>query len=81
MAKFETKYGFFTDDGTEYNIKNPMTPKPWVNVISNGNHGVIISTDVSRIYACLLFHYHENLRHQKMVPRTSSIIAMYQHRI
>lgn len=43
MAKFETKYGFFTDDGTEYNIKNPMTPKPWVNVISNGNHGVIIS--------------------------------------
>ncbi|MFZ1289592.1 MAG: glycosyl hydrolase family 65 protein [Melioribacteraceae bacterium] len=43
MVKFETKYGFFTDDGSEYVIKNPKTPKPWVNVISNGNHGVIVS--------------------------------------
>ncbi|MBK8946905.1 MAG: glycosyl transferase family 36 [Ignavibacteriae bacterium] len=43
MAKFETKYGFFSDDGSEYVIKNPKTPKPWVNVISNGSYGIVLS--------------------------------------
>lgn len=43
MAKFETKYGFFTDDGNEYVIKTFRTPKPWVNVISNGEYGLVIS--------------------------------------
>ncbi len=43
MSKFETKYGYFTDDGNEYIIKNYRTPKPWVNVISNGTYGLVIS--------------------------------------
>jgi len=43
MAKFLTKYGYFSDDGSEYIITNPKTPKPWVNVISNGNYGIVIS--------------------------------------
>ena len=43
MALFETKYGFFTDDGNEYIIKTPKTPKPWINIISNGNYGLVIS--------------------------------------
>ncbi len=41
--KFETKYGYFSDDGTEYIIKNYRTPRPWVNVISNGQYGLVVS--------------------------------------
>lgn len=41
--KFETKYGYFTADGDEYIIKTYHTPKPWVNVISNGDYGFVIS--------------------------------------
>lgn len=43
MNKFKTKYGFFNDDGSEYIITTPKTPKPWVNVISNGTYGLVIS--------------------------------------
>ncbi|PMQ01157.1 MAG: glycosyl transferase family 36 [Dictyoglomus sp. NZ13-RE01] len=40
---FETKYGYFKDNGKEYVIKTPKTPRPWVNVISNGDYGLVIS--------------------------------------
>jgi len=40
---FETDYGYFTEDGNEYVIKTPRTPKPWINVISNGNYGLTVS--------------------------------------
>ncbi|MFA3783712.1 GH36-type glycosyl hydrolase domain-containing protein [Melioribacteraceae bacterium 4301-Me] len=43
MSKFSTKYGYFSDDGSEYVITNYNTPKPWVNVISNGQYGLVIS--------------------------------------
>ncbi|NWF49695.1 MAG: glycosyl transferase family 36 [Ignavibacteriaceae bacterium] len=43
MSIFETKYGYFSDDGNEYIIKTHHTPKPWVNVISNGSYGLVIS--------------------------------------
>jgi len=43
MKQFETKYGFFENDGKEFVIKTPKTPKPWVNVISNGTYGLVIS--------------------------------------
>ncbi len=41
--KFKNGYGYFTDDGKEYVITRPDTPRPWVNVISNGSYGVVIS--------------------------------------
>ncbi len=41
--QFETKYGYFTEDGKEYVIKDHRTPRPWINVISNGNYGLVIS--------------------------------------
>jgi len=41
--KFETKFGFFSEDGNEYVIKSFLTPKPWINVISNGDYGLVIS--------------------------------------
>lgn len=41
--KFETKYGHFSEDGNAYIINTPFTPKPWVNVISNGDYGLVIS--------------------------------------
>lgn len=40
---FETKYGMFSPGGDEYIIKDPKTPKPWINVISNGDYGLVIS--------------------------------------
>jgi len=40
---FSTKYGAFSDDGNEYIIKTCHTPKPWVNVISNGDYGLVVS--------------------------------------
>ncbi len=43
MAKFQSKYGHFTDDGREYVIENPRTPKPWCNVISNGDYSMMVS--------------------------------------
>ncbi|HSL89892.1 MAG TPA: hypothetical protein VK870_11355 [Ignavibacteriaceae bacterium] len=43
MPKFETKYGFFTDDGNEYVIKTHITPKPWINILSNGEYGLVVS--------------------------------------
>lgn len=41
--KFDTKYGAFSDDGNEYLINTWNTPKPWVNVITNGTYGLVIS--------------------------------------
>ena len=40
---FKTKYGYFTGDGKEYVITRPDTPRPWINVISNGDYGTVIS--------------------------------------
>jgi len=43
LKQFKNKYGYFSEDGKEYIITNPQTPRPWVNVISNGDYGFIIS--------------------------------------
>lgn len=43
MKKFETKYGYFSEDGSEFTIKTFQTPKPWINVITNGRYGLVIS--------------------------------------
>ena len=39
----ETTFGSYSKDGSEYIITNPNTPMPWVNVISNGDYGLVIS--------------------------------------
>jgi cellobiose phosphorylase len=41
--KFEGKYGGFADDGREYIITDPATPRPWANVLSNGDYSVLVS--------------------------------------
>ncbi|KUO60640.1 glycosyl transferase family 36 [bacterium BRH_c32] len=41
MKQFETKYGYFEKE--EYVIKTYKTPKPWVNVVSNGKYGFVVS--------------------------------------
>ncbi|HSQ74866.1 MAG TPA: glycosyl transferase family 36, partial [Bacteroidota bacterium] len=40
---FATKYGHFSPDGREYIITDPRTPRPWINVISNGDYGLTVS--------------------------------------
>ncbi len=41
--KFESRYGYFSEDGREYIICTPFTPRPWGNVISNGDYALMIS--------------------------------------
>lgn len=37
------QYGHFQQDGKEFVITNPNTPRPWINVISNGDYSMLIS--------------------------------------
>ena len=41
--KFKSPYGYFSNDGKEYIITTPITPRPWGNVISNSDYGMMIS--------------------------------------
>lgn len=41
--KFESHYGYFSPDGREYVVTTPLTPRPWGNVISNGDYSLLIS--------------------------------------
>ena len=41
--QFPTRYGHFSEDGREYVITRPDTPKPWSNVICPGEYGVVIT--------------------------------------
>lgn len=43
VKKFASKYGYFTADGREFVITRPDTPRPWVNVLCNGDYGAIES--------------------------------------
>jgi len=43
MSNFRTRYGSFSNDGTEYVITTPAAPRPWINVISNGDYGFTVS--------------------------------------
>jgi len=40
---FRNQYGYFTDDGSEYVITDPRTPRPWVNVNCNEQYGYVVS--------------------------------------
>ncbi len=40
---FSNPYGHFSPDGREFIITNPLTPRPWTNIISNGNYGMALS--------------------------------------
>lgn len=43
LKTHKTKYGHFSSDGKEYIIATPRTPRPWINVISNGDYGITLS--------------------------------------
>lgn len=47
IKKFESAYGYFAADGKEYVITTPLTPRPWGNIISNGDYGLMISQNGS----------------------------------
>jgi cellobiose phosphorylase len=42
-AKFVSPYGSFAENGREYVINTPFTPRPWGNIISNGDYSLMIS--------------------------------------
>ncbi|OGY24511.1 MAG: hypothetical protein A2Y57_01235 [Candidatus Woykebacteria bacterium RBG_13_40_7b] len=37
------KYGYFSDDGKEYIITDPNTPRPWINFLTNGTFTSLVS--------------------------------------
>ena len=37
------EYGHFSKDGTEFIITNPITPRPWINYLTNEDYCAIIS--------------------------------------
>jgi cellobiose phosphorylase len=43
VKQYKTKYGSFSADGKEYVITTPETPRPWTNILTNGDYGVIVS--------------------------------------
>jgi len=42
MDELENKYGYF-EDRVVFKITDPNTPMPWVNVLTNGDYGTVIS--------------------------------------
>src|SRR3990167_10788447 len=40
---FKTNYGYFSEDGKEFVITRPDTPRPWSNVICPGDYGLVIT--------------------------------------
>ncbi|HBT38799.1 MAG: glycosyl transferase family 36 [Pseudothermotoga sp.] len=42
MKHFETKYGYFTENG-DFVVTNVRTPAPWINVLTNGRYGAVYS--------------------------------------
>jgi cellobiose phosphorylase len=40
---FSNAYGQFDSTGSVFTITDPLTPTPWVNVVSNGRYGFVIS--------------------------------------
>ena len=45
--KFLNPFGYFSDDGREYIITTPLTPRPWSNVISNGDYSLLVTQNGS----------------------------------
>ena len=43
MKVYKNKYGHFDTDKNEYVITRIDTPRPWINVMSNGNWGLVLS--------------------------------------
>lgn len=43
MNSWKTRYGHFSPDAKEYVITDVRTPRPWINVISNGDFGFTVS--------------------------------------
>ena len=43
MNNYKTEYGYFRNNGKEYVITRPDTPRPWVNVICPKDYGTIVS--------------------------------------
>jgi cellobiose phosphorylase len=45
--KFENPYGYFSENGREFVITTPMTPRPWGNIMSNGDYSLMVSQNGS----------------------------------
>jgi len=43
VKNFKTKYGYFAKQGKEFVITNYKTPRPWINLLTNGDYGAVVS--------------------------------------
>jgi cellobiose phosphorylase len=42
-VSLSNQYGRFSPDGREYVIERADTPMPWINVLTNGDYGMVLS--------------------------------------
>lgn len=40
----QNRYGRFSDEGSEYIVSTPDTPRPWINYLTNGDYCALVST-------------------------------------
>lgn len=45
--QYTSSYGYFSGNGREYVVTTPCTPRPWGNIISNGDYSLMISQNGS----------------------------------
>src|SRR6185295_1157039 len=43
MSTLTNRFGHFEHAGRDFSITDPRTPMPWVNVVSNGRYGLVVS--------------------------------------
>lgn len=55
-------FGTFSDDGSEFVINRPDTPRPWVNFLTNGRYGALCSHRGGGFSFHLDHRYHSILR-------------------
>ncbi|NIA31218.1 MAG: hypothetical protein GWP06_15080, partial [Actinobacteria bacterium] len=63
-------YGYFSDDGKEYIVTTLLTPKPWLNYISNKKYGLVFSQNGSgfSFYLSVLLQRLSYYEHNSYVP-------------
>jgi cellobiose phosphorylase len=56
------KYGHFSEDGSEFIITTPNTPRPWVNYLTNGDYAALCSNIGGGFSFYLDHRFHSILR-------------------
>lgn len=67
--EFYNQYGGFDQEGRDYVVTNTNTPMPWVNVLSNGHFGSVVSSTMSG------FTFAKNAQQFKLTAWSNDIVS------